>query len=140
MWELDQLNVEFPPIYKHLTEYSTAKMGPKKKGAKKKVGKKTGGSKGPTIIDGVPVSEMSKDQLEGHVRRLQDEVCKRLKLLRIVLNSNYLQSSAKGKFQGCVNLPHGQELDHTTLELSFCQPAHYLAGSPRARGAQPLPA
>ena len=90
-------------------------MGPKKKGAKKKVGKKTGGSKGPTIIDGVPVSEMSKDQLEGHVRRLQDEVCKRLKLLRIVLNSNYLQSSAKGQFQGCVNLPLVQELDHTTL-------------------------
>ena len=75
MWELDQLNVEFHPNYKHITEYSTAKMGPKKKGAKKKVGKKTGGSKGPTIIDGVPVSEMSKDQLEGHVRRLQDEVC-----------------------------------------------------------------
>ena len=58
-------------------------MGPKKKGAKKKVGKKTGGSKGPTIIDGVPVSEMSKDQLEGHVRRLQDEVSKRKKLLKI---------------------------------------------------------
>ena len=53
-------------------------MGPKKKGTKKKVGKKTGGSKGPTIIDGVPVSEMTKDQLEGHVRRLQDEVRSRL--------------------------------------------------------------
>ena len=49
-------------------------MGPKKKGVKKKVGKKSGGTKGPTIIDGVPVSEMTKDQLEGHVRRLQDEV------------------------------------------------------------------
>ena len=50
-------------------------MPPKKKGGgKKKAGKKTGGSKGPTIIDGVPVSEMSKEQLEGHVRRLQEEV------------------------------------------------------------------
>ena len=51
-------------------------MPPKKKGGKKgKGGKKTGGSKGPTIIDGVPVSEMTKEQLEGHVRRLQEEVC-----------------------------------------------------------------
>ncbi len=50
-------------------------MGPKKKGVKKKVGKKSGGTKGPTIIDGVPVGDMTKDQLEGHVRRLQDEVC-----------------------------------------------------------------
>lgn len=49
-------------------------MGPKKKGVKKKVGKKAGGTKGPTIIDGVPVSEMTKDQLEGHVKRLQQEV------------------------------------------------------------------
>ena len=50
-------------------------MPPKKKGGKKgKGGKKTGGSKGPTIIDGVPVSEMTKEQLEGHVRRLQEEV------------------------------------------------------------------
>ncbi len=49
-------------------------MGPKKKGVKKKVGKKSSGTKGPTVIDGVPVSEMTKDQLEGHVRRLQEEV------------------------------------------------------------------
>ena len=50
-------------------------MPPKKKGGgKKKTGKKTGGSKGPTVIDGVPVSEMTKEQLEGHVRRLQEEV------------------------------------------------------------------
>ena len=52
-------------------------MGPKKKGTKKKAGKAgKGGSKGPTIIDGVPVSEMTKEQLEGHVRRLQEEVIK----------------------------------------------------------------
>ena len=52
-------------------------MGPKKKGTKKKAGKAgKGGSKGPTIIDGVPVSEMTKEQLEGHVRRLQEEVMK----------------------------------------------------------------
>ncbi len=38
------------------------------------MGKKSGGTKGPTVIDGVPVSEMTKDQLEGHVKRLQDEV------------------------------------------------------------------
>jgi hypothetical protein len=49
-------------------------MGPKKKAVKKKVGKKSGSTKGPTIIDGVPVSEMTKDQLEGHVKRLQTEV------------------------------------------------------------------
>ena len=49
-------------------------MPPKKKGAKKKVGKTKGSSKGPTLIDGVPVSEMTKEQLEGHVRRLQEEV------------------------------------------------------------------
>ena len=49
-------------------------MPPKKKGAKKKVGKAKGSSKGPTLIDGVPVSEMTKEQLEGHVRRLQEEV------------------------------------------------------------------
>lgn len=48
-------------------------MGPKKKAVKKKVGKKSGSTKGPTIIDGVPVAEMTKDQLEGHVRRLQTE-------------------------------------------------------------------
>ena len=51
------------------------KMPPKKKaGAKKKAGKKAGSSKGPTVIDGLPVSEMSKEQLEGHVKRLQEEV------------------------------------------------------------------
>ena len=51
-------------------------MPPKKKGGgKKKTGKKTGAKgKGPTVIDGVPVSEMTKEQLEGHVRRLQEEV------------------------------------------------------------------
>jgi hypothetical protein len=49
-------------------------MPPKKKAGKKKVGKKSGSTKGPTIIDGVPVSEMTKEQLEGHVRRLQQEV------------------------------------------------------------------
>ena len=57
-------------------------MGPKKKGTKKKAGKAgKGGSKGPTIIDGVPVSEMTKEQLEGHVRRLQEEVIKMLTYL-----------------------------------------------------------
>ena len=50
-------------------------MGPKKKAGKgKKAAKGKAGSKGPTIIDGVPVSEMTKEQLEGHVRRLQEEV------------------------------------------------------------------
>ena len=50
-------------------------MAPKKKGGtKKKVGKKSGGTKGPTIIDGIPVTEMTKDQLEGHVKRLLEEV------------------------------------------------------------------
>eukprot|EP00095_Tigriopus_kingsejongensis_P009325 maker-scaffold486_size158769-snap-gene-0.31 protein:Tk09325 transcript:maker-scaffold486_size158769-snap-gene-0.31-mRNA-1 annotation:"hypothetical protein TRIADDRAFT_24206" len=51
-------------------------MGPKKKMVKKKTGKKSGGTRGPTIIDGVPVGEMTKDQLEGHVKRLQEELRK----------------------------------------------------------------
>ena len=56
----------------------TASMPPKKGGkggAKKgKGGKKSGSSKGPVIIDGVPASEMTRDQLEGHVGRLQAEL------------------------------------------------------------------
>ena len=68
-------------------------MPPKKKGGgKKKAGKKTGGSKGPTIIDGVPVSEMTKEQLEGHVRRLQEEVCSTQCNLFLVLT--YIQEKA----------------------------------------------
>ena len=63
------------------------KMAPKKKGTKKKAGKKSGGTKkGPTIIDGVPVSEMTKDQLEGHVRRLQDEVTKKPTYIKLQSN------------------------------------------------------
>ena len=50
------------------------KKGAKGGGKKGKGGKKSGSSKGPTIIDGVPASEMSRDQLEGHVRRLQEEL------------------------------------------------------------------
>ena len=60
-------------------------MGPKKKGTKKKAGKAgKGGSKGPTIIDGVPVSEMTKEQLEGHVRRLQEEVWTIIKIIIVI--------------------------------------------------------
>ena len=67
-------------------------MGPKKKGTKKKAGKAgKGGSKGPTIIDGVPVSEMTKEQLEGHVRRLQEEVIKMLTyLLKACITLSYI--------------------------------------------------
>ena len=61
-------------------------MPPKKKGAKKKVGKAKGSSKGPTLIDGVPVSEMTKEQLEGHVRRLQEEVLISYKLSPLCAN------------------------------------------------------
>ena len=65
-------------------------MGPKKKGTKKKAGKAgKGGSKGPTIIDGVPVSEMSKEQLEGHVRRLQEEVRSLKIIFDLFCLSNY---------------------------------------------------
>ena len=52
-------------------------MPPKKGGkggAKKGKGGKKSGSKGPVIIDGVPASEMTRDQLEGHVGRLQAEL------------------------------------------------------------------
>ena len=65
-------------------------MGPKKKAGKKKAGKAgKGGSKGPTIIDGVPVSEMTKEQLEGHVRRLQEEVKSTKSSINSFLNYNH---------------------------------------------------
>ncbi|CAF1219608.1 unnamed protein product [Adineta ricciae] len=47
-------------------------MAPKKKGGKKKKGKKA--SKGPTIIDGRPVSEMTKEELEDHLGRIREEL------------------------------------------------------------------
>lgn len=33
--------------------------------------KKKGGKKGAKIVDGIATSEMSRDQLVGHVRRIQ---------------------------------------------------------------------
>lgn len=33
--------------------------------------KKKGGKKGPKIVDGVATSEMTREQLVGHVRRIQ---------------------------------------------------------------------
>lgn len=78
-------------------------MGPKKKGTKKKAGKAgKGGSKGPTIIDGVPVSEMTKEQLEGHVRRLQEEVIEMLTyLLKACIIEKYMYIYAQN-FCKCI--------------------------------------
>lgn len=50
-------------------------MPPKKKSGKKgkgKKGKKSG--KTPTVIDGIPTEEMSKEQLEEHIQRLREEL------------------------------------------------------------------
>ncbi|XP_050395538.1 dynein regulatory complex subunit 4 [Patella vulgata] len=47
----------------------------KKKSGKKKGGKKSGKkAKTPTVIDGVPTEEMSKEQLEEHIARLREEL------------------------------------------------------------------
>ncbi|XP_022345957.2 dynein regulatory complex subunit 4-like [Crassostrea virginica] len=50
-------------------------MPPKKKSGKKgKKGKKSGKAKTPTVIDGIPTEEMTKEQLEEHVLRLREEL------------------------------------------------------------------
>lgn len=51
-------------------------MPPKKKSSKKggSKKKKSAKSKTPTVIDGVATEEMSKDQLEEHVKRLREEL------------------------------------------------------------------
>ena len=46
-------------------------QAPKKKGGKKK-GK--GSAKGPAIIDGVAVADMTREQVEGHLDRLREEL------------------------------------------------------------------
>ncbi|XP_064090287.1 dynein regulatory complex subunit 4-like [Macrobrachium nipponense] len=51
-------------------------MPPKKKGdkGKGKGGKKAGSGRAQALIDGIPISSMSKEQLEGHVIRLRNEL------------------------------------------------------------------
>ncbi|KAK3603396.1 hypothetical protein CHS0354_009378 [Potamilus streckersoni] len=51
-------------------------MPPKKKksGKKGKKGKKSGKAKTPTVIDGMPTGEMTKEQLEEHIVRLREEL------------------------------------------------------------------
>ncbi|KAL3860291.1 hypothetical protein ACJMK2_010432 [Sinanodonta woodiana] len=51
-------------------------MPPKKKksGKKGKKGKKSGKAKTPTVIDGIPTEEMTKEQLEEHIVRLREEL------------------------------------------------------------------
>ena len=84
-------------------------MPPKKKGGgKKKAGKKAGAKgKGPTIIDGVPVTEMTKEQLEGHVRRLQEEVI--FKQVSFTTNIKYRFSSPE-LFGGFIKKQKKQQL------------------------------
>jgi len=48
-------------------------MPPKKKGGKKGK-KKSAKAKTPTVIDGVSTEEMSKEQLEEHIKRLREEL------------------------------------------------------------------
>ncbi|KAH9507717.1 Dynein regulatory complex subunit 4 [Bulinus truncatus] len=51
------------------------KKGKGKKGKKGKKSGKKGGKKGaPTVIDGIPTEEMSKEQLEEHVQRIREEL------------------------------------------------------------------
>ncbi|XP_042207068.1 dynein regulatory complex subunit 4-like isoform X2 [Homarus americanus] len=64
-------------------------MPPKKKGDKakgKRGSKKTGSGRAQTLIDGIPINTMSKEQLEGHVIRLRSE------LEREREERNYVQS------------------------------------------------
>ncbi|XP_076039651.1 growth arrest specific protein 8 [Oratosquilla oratoria] len=52
-------------------------MPPKKKGDKgkgKRGAKKTGSGRAQVVIDGVPITNMTKEQLEGHVIRLRNEL------------------------------------------------------------------
>ncbi|KAL7647451.1 UNVERIFIED_CONTAM: hypothetical protein RMT77_001047 [Armadillidium vulgare] len=52
-------------------------MGPKKKGGKEKAkggAKKVGSGRAQATVDGVPMKSMSRDQLEGHVSRLRNEI------------------------------------------------------------------
>jgi len=49
-------------------------MPPKKKGGKKGKKKKSAKAKTPTVIDGVSTEEMSKEQLEDHIKRLREEL------------------------------------------------------------------
>ena len=51
--------------------YPYVLQAPKKKGGKKK-GK--GSAKGPAIIDGVAVADMTREQVEGHLERLREEL------------------------------------------------------------------
>ncbi|KAH3773858.1 dynein regulatory complex subunit 4-like [Dreissena polymorpha] len=46
----------------------------KKSGKKGKKGKKSGKAKTPTVIDGISMEEMSKEQLEEHILRLREEL------------------------------------------------------------------
>jgi len=50
-----------------------AKKG-KGKGKGKKGGKKAGGSKTPTLVDGVSAEEMTPEQLVEHIGRIKEEV------------------------------------------------------------------
>lgn len=58
----------------YVAEVRFVAMPPKKKGGKKggKKGKKT--AKTPVVIDGVSTEEMTKEQLEEHVKRLREEL------------------------------------------------------------------
>ncbi|XP_062500968.1 dynein regulatory complex subunit 4-like [Corticium candelabrum] len=49
-------------------------MPPKKKGKKKKGSAKGKKAKAPTIIDGVPAEEMTKEQLQAHIENMREEL------------------------------------------------------------------
>eukprot|EP00118_Oscarella_pearsei_P025925 m.309054 g.309054 ORF g.309054 m.309054 type:complete len:487 (+) comp45380_c0_seq1:53-1513(+) len=49
-------------------------MPPKKKGKGKKKKKGAAKPKAPTMIDGIPAEEMTKEQLEAHIGRLREEM------------------------------------------------------------------
>ncbi|KAK8724034.1 hypothetical protein OTU49_011410 [Cherax quadricarinatus] len=101
-------------------------MPPKKKGEKakgKRGSKKTGSGRAQTLIDGIPINTMSKEQLEGHVIRLRNE------LEREREERNYVQSELERVQRlwqvAAENLDNMRaELRHKDVEIGEAEEKH----------------
>ncbi|KAK4291261.1 hypothetical protein Pmani_035901 [Petrolisthes manimaculis] len=101
-------------------------MPPKKKGEKgkgKRGSKKTGSGRSQTLIDGVPLTSMTKEQLEGHVIRLRNE------LEREREERNYVQSELERVQRlwqvAAENLDNmRKELRHKDVEIGEAEEKH----------------
>ncbi|KAK8390842.1 hypothetical protein O3P69_010514 [Scylla paramamosain] len=101
-------------------------MPPKKKGEKgkgKRGSKKTGSGRAQTLIDGVPINTMTKEQLEGHVVRLRNE------LEREREERNYVQSELERVQRlwevAAENLDNvRKELRHKDVEIGEAEEKH----------------